>query len=137
MNKDTFLSALRAVLTMAGSYLLGHNLFGRTIDVNIWQEIAGAIVAVASIVWGIVDKPASIEGIQSAVRSVFISISGVLLSLGVVTQQTLDSVLAIILAILPVIQSHTSKVKVKQIADGTLQVSSDTGKVTPAGPKIK
>lgn len=137
MQKDTVLSIIRALMTAGGSYIVGHNLFGHQVDASVWQEVAGSIVALVGAIWGVADKSASIEGLQSAVRSVVQVIGGFLAAAGVITGETLNSILGLATAIIPVLQSHLSKVKVKQIADGTVKVSGDTGKVNPAGPQIK
>jgi len=136
MQKDAVLSILRAILTMGGSYIVGHNLFGHTVDASIWQEVAGSVIALSAAIWGIADKTANIEGVQSALRSVIISVGGFLTAAGVISGDTLNSILGLITALAPILQSHLSKVKVKQIATGDLKVSADTGKVAPAPPKI-
>lgn len=137
MNKDTVLSILRALMTAGGSYIVGHNLFGHQVDASVWQEVAGSVIALVGAIWGVVDKTAGIEGVQSAVRSFLQSAGGFLTAAGVITGETLNAILGLATAIISVLQSHLSKVKVKQIADGTVNVSADTGKVTPAPPKIK
>ena len=120
MTKDTSLSILRAILTLAGTYLVGHNLFGLAVDSASWQIWLGAAVALGSTIWGIVDKTAGIEQIQSAVRSIIISVGGLFVAAGKLNGNTLDGILGLITAILPVIQSYTSKVTVQQMAAGTL-----------------
>lgn len=136
MSLDTLLSIIRTAMTLAGSYVLGHNLLGHTIDASLWQEIMGAAMAVGGTIWGICDKPATIEGLQSAIRSIVLAVGGVLMALGVVNQQNLDTVLALLLAVIPMIQSHTSKVKVKQLDSGKLTTDAG-GKVLPAAPQVK
>lgn len=135
MTQDSFTSALRAALTLAGSFLIGHSLFGHALSNDFWQLISGAVMTIGSTIWGIRDKPATIEGIQSAVRQIILAAGGVLLAVGRIQQQQLDSIIAIALVIVPIIQSHTSRVKVKQLANGTLQ-PSNSGKVVKSTLKI-
>lgn len=120
MTQDTILSIIRSILTLVGTYLVGHNLFGLAVDSTSWQIWVGAAVALGSIIWGIVSKSAGIEQIQSAVRSIIISIGGLFVAAGKLNGNTLDAILGLITAILPVIQSYTSKLKVQQMAAGTL-----------------
>lgn len=136
MTLDTLMTILRAALSLIGTYALGHNLLGHTIDASLWQEIAGAVLTVGSTVWGIVDKPTSIEGLQSAIRSVLPAVGGLLLALGITNQQTLDSIAAIVLAIIPVLQNHTSKVKVQQLDSGKIKTDA-SGKTQPVIPPAK
>ena len=136
MTKDTALSLLRTLFTLAGTYIIGHNLFGSPINANAWQEIGGAILTAVGAGWGILDKTASIEMIQSAVRSVLISIGGLLVAAGKLSGESLQAILGMATVAITAIQSHTSKVKVQQIASGKLTVT-DTGKAQPAGPQIK
>jgi len=136
MQKETVFSILRTALTLVGSYIIGHNVFGHQVNSSTWQIIAGAIITATGTLWGIFDKTAGIEAIQSGVRSVIVSIGGLLTAAGVLTGETLDAILGLVAAVIPALQSHLSKVKVQQIASGSLQVT-DAGKVAPAGPKIK
>lgn len=125
---------LRAVLTLAGSYLVGHSIAGHKIDDNLWQLIGGAAVTIASTVWGILDKAATIEGLQSAIRSIVTAVGGVFLALGIAFQQTLDSLMSMTLVLVPLIQSYISKVKVKQLDSGKIMTTA-SGKVAPASPQ--
>ena len=135
MNKDTLLSILRAVLTFAGTLLIGKNIFGHAVDSNNYEIVAGAIITVASTIWGIVDKSAGIEQIQSAVRSVIISIGGIFVSSGLIKGDTLNSFLGLATAIIPVIQSYTSKVKVQQMVSGQVAATATGKVVTQVPPK--
>lgn len=136
MTKETFLSVLRAAITMLGSYIVGHNLFGHAIDASLWQVIGGSLVTVGSILWGIADKSATIEGVQSAVRSVIITIGGLFTAAGMLNGDTLNAILGLVTAVTPVLQSYLSKAKVKAIATGDLKVNTD-GKVSNAPPTYK
>lgn len=135
MTQDTFLSSLRTALILIGTYMVGHNAFGHPVDANLWEEFAGAIMSVGSAIWGVLDKPTGIEGFQSAVRSVVTAIGGVALAHHLVTQENLNDIMALLLILIPVVQSYTSRLKMKHMAAGKIQVS-DTGKAQPPGPKV-
>jgi hypothetical protein len=136
MNKETILSAVRAIFTFAGTFLIGHSLFGHALSADLWQLILGAVVTIISVTSSLVTKDAQIESLQSGVRQILVAAGGVLLSLGVIKQETFESAMAAILAIIPVIQSYVSKEKVKQIDQGKLVPKPDgSGKLMKAGPK--
>lgn len=133
---QNFLSSLRALLILVGSYLVGHNLFGKSVDSQTWEVISGAILTVASAIWGIATKTSTIEGIESAARSVITSIGGLLTSSGILTGDNLNAILGLVTAILPAIQSSISASKNSQISSGTASVSPVTNKVVDKTPAI-
>lgn len=135
-QEANILSLLRTVLTLAGSYVAGHAFMGIQVDSSIWEEVIGSVVAVVSTVWGIVDKTATIDAVQSAVRSVIISIGGIFVAHGKLSEETLTQILGLALAIIPFMQSWTAKIKGKQVAAGSIVPSASTGKfVTQEPPK--
>lgn len=136
MTKETALSLLRTLLTLAGTYIIGHNLFGKPIDSNVWQEIGGAALTAVGVGWGVSDKTATVEMVQSAVRSVLITFGGLLVAAGKLSGQSLEAIIGVGAVVVTAIQSHTSKVKIKQISSGQLIVT-DKGKAAPAPPQIK
>jgi hypothetical protein len=136
MTKATGLSLFRTLLTLAGTYIIGHNLFGKPIDANVWQEVGAAALTAFSVGWGVLDKTATVEMVQSAIRSVLITFGGLLVAAGKLSGQSLEAIVGVGAVIVTAIQSHTSKVKIKQIASGQLTVT-DKGKAAPAPPQIK
>lgn len=137
MNSQTGLSILRTVLTLVGSFIVGHAIFGHTVTVDIWSVIIGAAGTVGSIVWGIYDKTATVDGLTSAVRSVITAIGGLAVSSGWLTSDNLTSILGLAAALLPAILSHLDRVKTTAVATGDLKatVSTSTGKVSTV-PKM-
>jgi hypothetical protein len=128
MLQENLLSTLRALLILIGSYVVGHNLFGHPVDAQTWQIVAGAIVTVSTTIWGVMAKTATIEGVESAVRSVVTSLGGLLASAGIISGNNLNAILGFVTALLPALQSFLSKTKVQQIAAGALDTSPVTGK---------
>lgn len=128
MQKETIFSLLRTILTLVGTYLIGKNIFGHTVDDNIFTVISASLITLVSVVWGIVDKTATIEGVQSGVRSVFIGLGGLAVSWGFLKSEQLVAILGVLAPLLTLIQSYTSKVKVKQIHSGKVRTDI-TGKV--------
>lgn len=125
--KDTILSIIRIALTAVGAYLIGQDIWGQAINDGLWNEIIGAALALVGTVWGIVDKSATIEQIQSGVRSVVVVIGGLLVASGKMKAELLTAILGIIAIVIPAIQSATSKAKVSQIQSGKLSTSQLKG----------
>jgi hypothetical protein len=135
MGQENLLSTFRALLILAGSFLVGHNLFGHPIDSKTWQVVSGALVTIIATVWGIASKTATIESVESAVRSVITAIGGLLASAGIVTGSNVNAALGFVTALAPALQSYLGKTKGQQIAAGALTTSVLTGKASLALPK--
>lgn len=131
MGKETFLSILKTVLVIAGTWLVGHNLFGASVDASLWQEIAGGVIALGAAIWGVVDKSGTIDALQSAIRSFIASAGSLLVMSGKITGDTLNAIIAIITMLIPILWSHLGRAKVVNIANGSLQANPD-GTVTKA-----
>jgi hypothetical protein len=127
--QTTIWSIVRTLITLAGTYLVGLNLFGHPLDSNTFQIIGGIIMTLGSVIWGIVDKSASIEQVQSGIRSAFIAGGGLLIAWGKLSAQQLELIIGLIVPVLTVLQSYTSKVKVQQINSGQLKANV-SGQVT-------
>lgn len=124
MNKETILSLVRTILTAISAFVVGKHLFGTTVDDATWQGWVGVVVGLGSSIWGIVDKSATIEGIQSALRSAIIVVGGLFVAKGSLTADQLTSILGAAMAIIPFLYSTLSKQKSASIANGNLPVSS-------------
>lgn len=138
-TKEVWLSILRSVMTLVGTFAIGHNLIGHAVDSQTWQIVAGSVLAAVGIIWGIVDKTTGPEQLASGVRSVLIGLGGVAVSWGLISDNTLQAVSGLIVAILPIILSQTSKATVQQVVAGTVApvVTAEgkaTGKVAPQEP---
>lgn len=119
-TKIKWQSIVRGLLTAIGSFLVGKNIFGHDVDASLWQEIAGIVMAVVSTVWGIRDKTAGVEMIQSTIRQVLTFAGGFLIAAGYITGNNLEAILALIPVILPIVQSHLSRAKTNQIVTGKI-----------------
>jgi hypothetical protein len=121
---QNFLSLLRAVGTLIGSYLVGHAIFGHTVSADALQVVGGAVLTIASTIWGIVAKTSTIEGIESSVRSVIAALGGLAVSYSVISASQLAAILSAIIPLATVIQSMLSKSKNQQIATGAIKVTT-------------
>jgi hypothetical protein len=134
MTQDNLLSSIRALLILVGSYVVGHNILGHAIDSSTWQIIAGSVVTIASTIWGITTKTTTIEGVESALRSVITSVGGLFVSAGVLSGDTLNAILGLVTAIAPAVQSSLSKTKNQQIATGVVKTTTDGKAITTIPP---
>lgn len=130
MQKQTFFSAIRALLTFAGTFLVGHAIWGQAFTNANLDIISGVIIALVSTIWGIADKTASIEQVESALRSIIISAGGLATAAGWVKSETVTALVGLVTGLLPIFQSYFSKVKVVQIDKGVISTNAQTGKVT-------
>lgn len=130
MSKAVILSLIRTVLTAFGAFLLGKNIFGAPLDDVLWQSIIGAIIALASIIWGFVDKTNTIDAVQSGLRSVIVVFGGLLVASGKISDKVLESVLGVASAIIPFLYSILSKTKTDMIAAGALKPETTLKGVT-------
>lgn len=122
MNKDTTLSLLRTLMTSFGIFLLGKNLLGSEIDQSIWQMVVGVTMAGVSVIWGVFDKTVDIEMLQSFIRSAIIGFGGLLIARGSLSPEKLESILGIVVSILPLLYSMLSRKKTNQIASGEILI---------------
>lgn len=127
MSKESVLSVVRVALNAVGSYLVGQSFLGSTIDNNLWLGIAGAIVTATSIVWGILDKTVNTEMLSSGLRSIVITFGTLMVGSGLIKNEVLESVLAIISIVVPAALSQTAKVENKNVAKGKYPIVDLSG----------
>ena len=127
MNKETIFSLLRTALTLIGSYLIGKNLLGNTIDNSIIEILVGAGMSLASVVWGIFSKDLVIEQVQSFIRSAVVGIGGLLVASGKIEAGKIESLSGFLLAVSTFIYSLLSRKKSQNIVSG--KIESDKLKV--------
>jgi uncharacterized membrane protein len=120
MNKETVFTLIRTLLTSVGVFLIGKNFLGSPIDQSVWQMLVGLIMAAISVAWGIMDKTIGLEMLQSFIRSVIVGLGGLLVAKGSVSPEKLESILGIVLAVLPLVYSVLSRKKSDGIADGSI-----------------
>jgi hypothetical protein len=123
MTKEMILGIARQVLTVAGAFLLGKNLFGAAIDESILQEVSGALLMIVSLVWTIKSKELTLEILQSVLLKVIIVAGTLLVSSGKLTGTTLNAIVGIVTALLPIIYSLISKKKSDDVKTGQIQAA--------------
>lgn len=122
MNKETIATILRAVLTFVGFFLIGKNVLGKEIDASYMEALSGFVLSSWFILWGVFEKKTNIEQWQSFLRSLIVAVGGILMAKGYATEESMNQLLAGLLAIVPMIYSTLSKEKTKSIAEGKISV---------------
>ena len=125
MSKEVLLSLVRTILTAIGAFFVGKTIFGTEVNSEVWQGWLGGALALVSTVWGIVSKDATVESVQSGLRSFIVVAGGILIALGKLKSETLEAILGVIAAIIPFLYSTLSKQKTAQLANGTLNATLD------------
>ena len=120
MNKETVFTLIRTLLTSVGVFLIGKNFLGAPIDQSVWQMLVGIIMSATSVIWGVMDKTIGLEMLQSFIRSAIVGLGGLLVAKGSLSPEKLESILGIVLAILPLLYSILSRKKSDGIAEGSI-----------------
>jgi hypothetical protein len=116
-------SIIRNVLTLAGAFLLGRNLFGLEVNEVLWQEITGAIMVLVGIIMSIMDKTVTIEKAQGALRHIILAVGGLLVAKGSIKPEQLELYLGAAAALVPLIYGFLSTKKSQAIASGDITVN--------------
>lgn len=127
MNKESWLSILRTILTAVGAYLAGKSFLGATIDNDLWLGISASIVTAASIIWGIVDKTVTSEALQSGLRSIVLTFGTLLVGSGIIKDEVLQAALAVISIAIPAALSEAAKRTNKNVATGKARIADLSG----------
>lgn len=120
MSQSQLTGLIRAVLTILGTWLFGHNLFGNKIDESLWQEIVGCVLVIVSFVWSAVTKELTLEIFQSSILKVITVVGMLLVTSGKLSDKTLTAVAALATTLLPVLYSILSKSKSQGIVSGDI-----------------
>lgn len=120
MNTQQVLAAVRALLMALGGYFIGVNFLGLPIDAVLWQQIAGIAISVIAMVWSILTKSLAEEVWQGVVRQVITFAGGILLARGILTNEMWQSILAVLVAVLPFIQSNQQRSLANKLRSGKL-----------------
>lgn len=114
------MAAVRALLMALGGYFIGANFFGLPIDAVLWQQIAGIGLSIIALVWSVLTKTIQEEVWQGVVRQVITFAGGILLARGILTNEMWQSILAVLVAVLPFIQSTQTRDVAKKLKSGKI-----------------
>jgi hypothetical protein len=120
MNKETWFSAIRAVLTLVGSYLIGKSVLGTAADSSIIEILVGSVLNVVSVVWSIVDKTATLEKLQTIIRQIITGVGGVMVAAGKLEPSKIELYVGAVLPVLTLLYSVLSRRKSDALASGKL-----------------
>ncbi len=116
-------SIIRNLLTLAGAFLIGRNLFGLEVNEVLWQEIVGGVMVIVGIVMSIMDKTLTEEKFQGALRHIVLLVGGLLVAKGTIKPEQIEVYLGIITALAPLIYGYISRKKNQDIASGKIATS--------------
>lgn len=124
MNKEQILSLVRTILSAVGAFFIGKYILGNKVDEPLLELIVGAVMTLASIIWSIVDKTATLEKMESGVRQIIIVIGGLLVSAGKLSAEKLETYVGLAVALTAFIWSTLGKKKTEAISSGKVDVSN-------------
>jgi hypothetical protein len=124
MTRETVIIIIKALLTVVGSWLIGQNFIGQPIDQNMLEIIGGVIMSGVSIFWSIRDKSYTIESLQAFIRQVVLFVGGLLIAANKLTPDRLEGILGLMLAVIPIVQSYTSKRKAQKLQEGEISAQN-------------
>lgn len=131
VQQDTpLMSALRAVLTLLGSLLIGHVVIsGHPLTTDLWQLILGSAMTIVGAVTEYTSTTTTPTQMQSLATSAGAALGGVLLALGIVKQETWQSFMGVVSAILPLIHKQSTKQVAMHITNNKLTYDKALGTI--------
>ena len=125
MNSQTA-SALRTLLTLLGAYLVGNSIFGVPFTSETIDIVVGGAFAGISVLVGVFTKNVQQEAVQSFVRHLITFACGIILSKGIVSQDMLTAILALIGSVSPWLQSVIQISANKHLQNGKIKAADLT-----------
>ena len=122
MNSQTA-SALRTLLTLLGAYLVGNSIFGVPFTSETIDIVVGGAFAGISVLVGVFTKNVQQEAVQSFVRHLITFACGITLSKGIVSQDMLTAILALIGSVSPWLQSVIQISANKDLQNGKIKAA--------------
>lgn len=123
MKTERLMSILRALLSIVGGFILGHNIFGLDVDETLWQEFLGSVLALSSIILSVIDKTANIEKIEGAARQILSFSGAALVARGILSAQQFATIFPALIVLLPLLLGKTSTTKTKALDTGKLSIA--------------
>lgn len=121
--EPSYFGVIRSIFQIAGAYLIGHVVWGFNVTADWWQVALGVALSIASFVWSVKAKIATIEMTQGVLRELMSFLFGILGTFGWVTDQQAIAYMGLAAAFLPTIYSYFSRMKTKQLNTGEVKVN--------------
>jgi hypothetical protein len=139
MTKDTALGWVRTIMVIVGSFFIGKVISGHDVTGPVLDGFIGSALFVVSVVWGVFDKTANEEMINSALYKVITFAGGLAVSAGWIKANNLEALLGLVPLLAAEIIKRVNSQKDARVAAGTLGVSDLSGaaKVVNKGEAIK
>lgn len=136
-TKAKVFAFIRTILTAAGTFIIGANVMGVTVEPKTWEIVVGAFMTIIATWWGYDVKGSAEERNQSLTRHGISSAGGFVTALGISpivasgggdgAIQTITTIIGFILQFLPRLQKLFSNRKIKGIENNTLVVDHSRG----------
>jgi nitric oxide reductase large subunit len=126
MDRITIVAIIKNALALIGSFLIGKELLGTSVDESLWQLIAGAVMVLISFIMSFASNLLTKEKFQDALRVLFVSISGALIAGGWVKPEQVELWAGAVTAIGTLVYEYLSRKKSQDIAKGEIQVNKLT-----------
>lgn len=131
MNFDTPIwSIVRHILSAIGGYLV---LKGY-VDDSILQQGIGTIFGIIAIVGSIISKTANNDMVLGTLRQIVTFVGGYLAAKGIINQQTVDTIVGLLTALIPLITGHLTPKAVVASADKQAETLKLNGKLYTMDP---
>lgn len=126
-------SLIRSLLTLFGSFLIGHTIFGHVLVSATFDTISGVAMTAFSIGWSFYKGQATEDTFESMIRQLLQGAGGLLVGSGLLNATQFGQITAFVILGIPMVWGYISKMKTAKIAAGHL-TAQPTGRVTKAGP---
>lgn len=105
MTKEQVFSLIRHILSAVGGILVGKGL----LDDSTLTTIVGAVIALVGLIWSIIDHTYTLGSVEGVVRQILTALGGFLVFKGIIKPEQVETWVAVILALLPIILGQTDK----------------------------
>lgn len=121
--KQKLFVLLRAILSFAGSLLLGHVIFHKNVDNAFIEAASGCILGITSVIWSIKEKCLTLEMVEGTVRQTITFVCGLAISSGIMKPDQATQIMILAVATLPIVQSALMRKKNENLSTEKSDVS--------------
>ena len=122
-SKSEVLTFLRAILIPLGTFLIGKNVFGRIVDIDVWEMTVGGVITIAGFMWSLMERTVTIELIQTTLRQIIKAVSGFLLASGYINSDKLEAISSLVSALSILWYGQLSKKKTRHLDTGKIDIT--------------
>lgn len=138
-TKSVGLSILKYSLAFFGTFLISKTIPGfGVVTTQTIGVVVGSLMTVAGLIWGFFDGSTNLEAWSSGIKTSIVGVGGLLVAAGLLSQDKLDALVALVVSLGPVIVSQMQKITNKQVADPNkpnVQINAISGRVVDISKK--